>query len=246
MSIILSVKNLTKTYKDFTAVNDVSFEVREGEVVGLLGPNGAGKTTTIHMILGLLTPSSGSIQIFGQNLRDNREEVLARMNFAAPYAALPYNLTVYQNLAVFALLYGIRDYKEKITILLKEFGLAQFRGHKTGALSSGEQTRLVLAKAFLNDPKFLLFDEPTASLDPAIARELRATIYKKTEELQGAILWTSHNMREMETMCDRILFLSHGKIVASGTPEELRSKFGKQDLEEVFISLVEKSEKAYH
>lgn len=246
MSSILSVQNITKKYGDFTAVSDVSFEVKRGEVVGLLGPNGAGKTTTIHMILSLLTPTEGKIKIFGNDITERREEILEKVNFVAPYAELPHNLTVLENLTVFSLLYGVRKYKEKINELLADFKLNDFRKKKAGDLSSGERTRLGLAKAFLNDPKFLILDEPTASLDPDIARSFREIIWNRMRELGGAILWTSHNMKEVETMCSRIIFLVHGRIVADGTPANLREEFGQEDLEEVFISIVKKSEETQH
>lgn len=198
------------------------------------------------MILSLLEPTEGRIQIFGRDLWQAREELAAKMNFVAPYASLPHNLTVYENLNVFSLLYGVQNRKEKIGSLLKDFRLLEFRNQRTGVLSSGEQTRVALAKAFLNSPKLLLLDEPTVSLDPAIARELRSIIYEKMKASGGAVLWTSHNMREIESMCDRVLFLLHGKIVADDTPDNLRKKFGKSDLEELFVSLAQESESFYH
>jgi ABC-2 type transport system ATP-binding protein len=247
MNSILKVEQLAKTYDDgVTAVDHVSFEVHEGEVVGLVGPNGAGKTTTIHMILGLLEPSSGNIEIFGENIAKKREHILQKMNFAAPYAALPYNLTLFENLTVYSLLYGVERRKETIESLLREFKLDHLRNRRTGALSSGEQMRLALAKAFLNDPRFLLLDEPTSSLDPAIALDIRENIHKKMEKINGAVLWTSHNMREIEAMSDRVIFLLHGKIIANDTPDNLRKQFGKHDLEELFISLVRESEQEAH
>lgn len=239
MSSVVQVENLTKKYGKFTAVDNISFEIKEGEVVGFLGPNGAGKSTTIHMLLSLLAPTEGTIEIFGKSLKDHREEILQNINFAAPYAALPYNLTPYENLFVFALLYGVKNAREKVETLLKEFHLEKFRKARTGELSSGEQTRLELAKAFLNEPKLLLLDEPTSSLDPAIARELRKEVYNRTKKVGGAVLWTSHNMREIEVMCDRVIFLSHGTIVADDTQENLRNQFEKSDLEEIFIQLAE-------
>ncbi|OGZ57915.1 MAG: ABC transporter ATP-binding protein [Candidatus Spechtbacteria bacterium RIFCSPHIGHO2_02_FULL_43_15b] len=237
METVLKVENLKKKYKNFTAVNGISFEVKESEIVGLLGANGAGKTTTIHMILSLLMPTSGTVEIFGKNLFENREKCLEKMNFVAPYAALPYNLTVYENLVVFALLYGIKDYTDLIDLLIKEFKLEKFRKTRAGKLSSGEQTRLTMAKAFLNNPKLLLLDEPTSSLDPTTAWELRNLIWQKMESTGGATLWTSHNMNEMDKMCDRIIFLSHGKIVQMDTPQALKEKFKAEDLEDVFISI---------
>jgi len=163
MTAILRVKNLTKRYNNFTAVNGISFEIREGEVVSLLGPNGAGKTTTIQMILTLVAPTRGDIEIFGKNLEDHREELLSITNFTAPYSLLPYNLTPKEGLTVFSLLYGVRDYKERVKFLLDEFDLAGLVNKKIGQLSSGEQMRLGVAKAFVNNPKLLLLDEPTAS-----------------------------------------------------------------------------------
>ena len=227
-------------------MSNISFNVKEGEIVGLLGPNGAGKTTTIHMILSLLAPSKGKVKIFGKDLQKHREEILARMNFVAPYAEPPYNLTVYENLVIFSLLYHVKDYKKKIEAMLDEFRLKDFRKKMTGELSSGEHTRLALAKAFLNDPKLLILDEPTASLDPDIARELRQKIWNRMREIGGAVLWTSHNMREVEEMCTRIIFLMHGKIIADDTPAGLRKQFGQDDLEEVFISIVKGAEQSYH
>lgn len=239
MALVLKVENLTKRYNGVTAVDHISFELAEGEIVGLLGPNGAGKTTTIQLLLSLVEPSEGHIEIFGEGLANNREKILEKVNFSAPYAALPYNLTVYENLVVFSLLYGVRERREKIETLLSEFRLVEFRNQRTGALSSGEQTRLGLAKAFLNDPKLLLLDEPTASLDPAIAQHLRALVCQKMKSVHGAILWTSHNMREVEMVCDRIIFLSLGKIIERDTIKNLQDRYKKRDLEELFIFLAQ-------
>jgi len=237
MSAVLKVKNIAKKYGKTTAVDHISFEIKKGEVVGFLGPNGAGKSTTIHMLLSLLEPTEGSIEIFGKNLAKHREEILQNMNFATSYSMLPHNLTPYENLKVFALFYGVKNWKEKVRTLLREFDLEDFQNVRTGGLSSGEQMRLALAKAFLNDPKLLLLDEPTSSLDPAVAQDLRQKIYHKMKEYGGTILWTSHNMREIEAMCDRVIFLAHGKIVADDTPENLKKIFQKADLEEIFITI---------
>lgn len=237
MTAILRVKNLTKLYNNFTAVNGISFEIGEGEVVSLLGPNGAGKTTTIQMLLTLVAPTRGDIEIFGKNLEDHREELLSITNFTAPYSLLPYNLTPKEGLTVFSLLYGVRDYKERVKFLLDEFDLAGLVNKKIGQLSSGEQMRLGIAKAFVNNPKLLLLDEPTASVDPPVARELRAKILKLMQESGGAVLWTSHNMREVETVSDRIIFLSRGQIVADDTPQNLKKRFGQEDLEEIFVTI---------
>lgn len=236
-AILLRVRNLTKKYNGFTAVDGVSFEIREGEIVSLLGPNGAGKTTTIQMLLALVSPTSGDIEIFGENLKGHREDLLSRMNFTAPYSLLPYNLTPKEGLTVFAFLYGVRNYKQKVKFLLDEFRLSELVSKKIGQLSSGEQMRLGVAKAFVNNPKLLLLDEPTASLDPPTARELRAKILKLIRESSGAVLWTSHNMREVEAVSDRIIFLSRGQIMADDTPRNLKKRFGQEDLEEIFITI---------
>ncbi|MBI2624942.1 MAG: ABC transporter ATP-binding protein [Candidatus Nealsonbacteria bacterium] len=243
METILKVNNLTKKYDGFTAVSNVSFEVKEGEIVGLLGPNGAGKTTTIHMLLSLLEPTSGKIEIFGKDLFKNRENILSRVNFVAPYSPLPYNLTPYENLTVFSFLYAVKNRKNRVESLLEEFQLQKFRNSRTGSLSAGEQTRLSIAKAFINDPRLLLLDEPTVHLDPLIAREIREKIYYKMRVIKGGVLWTSHNMKEIETMCDKIIFLFNGKIFAEDSPENLKRSFGKEDLEEVFIHLSKEAEK---
>ncbi len=237
MTTILRVANLTKQYNGLTAVNRISFEVKEGEIVSLLGPNGAGKTTTIQMLLTLVSPTSGDIEIFGKTLKDHREELLSMMNFTAPYSVLPYNLTTREALKVYSLLYGVRNYRERVGFLIDEFDLGWLADKKVGQLSSGEQMRIGIAKAFVNNPGLLLLDEPTASLDPAIARELRAKILKLVRKAGGAILWTSHNMREIEQVSDRIIFLSRGKIVADDSPNNLKSYFGQEDLEENFISI---------
>jgi ABC-2 type transport system ATP-binding protein len=237
MATILRVSDLTKQYGNLTAVDHVSFEVKEREIVSLLGPNGAGKTTIIQMLLTLVAPTSGDIEIFGKNLDDHREELLSMMNFTAPYSLLPYNLTPKESLTVFSLLYGVQDYKERAKFLIDEFGLGELADKKIGRLSSGEQMRIGIAKAFVNNPRLLLLDEPTASLDPFIARELRVKILRLVQAAGGAVLWTSHNMREIEEVSDRIIFLSRGQIVADDTPENLKNRFGQEDLEEIFISI---------
>jgi ABC-2 type transport system ATP-binding protein len=239
MATILRVTNLTKQYGNLTAVDHISFEIAEGEIISLLGPNGAGKTTTIQMLLTLVLPTSGDIEIFGKKLDNHREELLSMMNFTAPYSLLPYNLTPKEALTVFALLYGVRSYKKRVKFLIDEFDLNQLADKKIGRLSSGEQMRIGMAKAFVNSPRLLLLDEPTASLDPVFARQLRGKVRRLVQEGGGAVLWTSHNMREIEEMSDRIVFLSRGQIVASGTPDNLKHRFGQEDLEEIFVSIAE-------
>jgi ABC-2 type transport system ATP-binding protein len=234
---VLSVADLHKSYAETAAVQGVSFDVARNEVVGLLGPNGAGKTTTINMILGILQPSSGSISIEGIDLAHHRSQALERTNFAAVYAPLPGNLTVYQNLRIFGLIYRVRSLSERIERLLAEFGLEKFRNVKCGVLSSGEQTRVALAKAMLNNPRLLLLDEPTASLDPATARDIRTKIRGLAAQDTGGVLWTSHNMYEVEEVCDRVLFLSHGKILLEGNPRTLPGEHGRETLEDLFITV---------
>jgi ABC-2 type transport system ATP-binding protein len=234
---VLAVIDLRKSYGEIVAVDGISFEVGRNEIVGLLGPNGAGKTTTISMILGVLEPSSGTIRIEGVDVASRRSRAVEHTNFAAVYAPLPGNLTVYQNLRIFGLMYGVKGLSERIGEVMEQFGLGRFRDVKCGLLSSGEQTRLGLAKAMLNRPGLLLLDEPTASLDPAVAHEIRTKIREFAAESSGGVLWTSHNMYEVEDVCDRVLFLSQGRILIEGDPKTLPHEHGKNTLEELFISL---------
>ncbi|HEV2859963.1 MAG TPA: ABC transporter ATP-binding protein [Pyrinomonadaceae bacterium] len=233
---VLSVEGLRKSYGETVAVDGVSFGVGRGEIVGLLGPNGAGKTTTINMILGVLEPSAGRILVEGTDIAERRSRALERTNFAAVYAPLPGNLTVVQNLRVFGMMYGVRGLSRRIEELLGEFDLENFRGAKCGVLSSGEQTRVALAKAMLNRPHLLLLDEPTASLDPATARDIRAHIRAFAAGGEAGVLWTSHNMYEVEEVCDRVLFMSRGRIFLEGDPRALVREHGKETLEELFIA----------
>jgi ABC-2 type transport system ATP-binding protein len=234
---ILSVTNLRKTYGDTVAVDGVSFEVAPREILGLLGPNGAGKTTTINMVLGVLEPTAGAIAIDGRSLASERRAALSSTNFAAVYAPLPGNLTVEQNLRIFGMLYGVRQLAMRIDTVIEQFDLGRFRHAKCGVLSSGEQTRVSLAKAMLNSPRLLLLDEPTASLDPATADDVRRRIQSFTAGGDGGVLWTSHNMYEVESVCDRVLFLSHGRILLEGNPKTLPKEHGKDTLEQLFIAV---------
>ncbi len=234
---VLSVHSLCKRYGETFAVDDISFQVSRNEIVGLLGPNGAGKTTTINMILGVLEPTSGLVEIEGIPLATRRSQALEQTNFAAVYAPLPGNLTVAQNLRVFGLMYGVKNLTERIENLLAEFQLVRFRNVKCGLLSSGEQTRVALAKAMLNQPHLLLLDEPTASLDPATAREIRTSIREFAQRGEGGVLWTSHNMYEVSDVCDRVLFLSHGKVLLEGNPKTLPNEHGKETLEDLFVTI---------
>jgi len=237
MECVLTVSNLAKQYGNKNAVSDVSFHVERGEIVGLLGPNGAGKTTTINMILGVLEPTSGSVQIEGLDLATHRSQALSRTNFAAVYAPLPGNLTVAQNLRIFGMIYTVSQLSARIETLLDQFNLQHLRNTKMGVLSSGEQTRACLAKAMLNEPTLLLLDEPTASLDPATARDIRAQIRAFAARNIGGVLWTSHNMLEVQEVCDRVLFLSAGKILLEGDPRKLPAEHGQPSLEELFIAV---------
>ena len=236
-SHVLSVSDLCKTYHRTVAVDGISFDVRRNEVVGLLGPNGAGKTTTINMLLGVLEPTRGKIVIEGVDLLRQRSRALSCTNFAAVYAPLPGNLTVAENLNFFGRLYGVKNLSVRVRELLEEFDLVRFRDTKSGVLSSGEQTRVGLAKAMINRPQLLLLDEPTASLDPATARDARALIKRCTASGTGGVLWTSHNMYEVEEVCDRVLFLSKGKILLDGDPKTLPREHGLKTLEELFIAV---------
>jgi ABC-2 type transport system ATP-binding protein len=234
---VLSVKDLRKEYGDTLAVDGVTFDVSRNEIVGLLGPNGAGKTTTINMILGVLEPTSGSVSIEDLDIAKHRSRALERTNFAATYAQLPSNLTVSQNLKIFGLIYDVPNLRDRIEALINQFDLQTFRNVKCGVLSSGEQTRVSLAKAMLNSPHLLLLDEPTASLDPAAASEARDKIREFASDGPGGVLWTSHNMYEVEDVCDRVIFLSRGRMLLEGDPKNLPNEHGKKTLEELFIAV---------
>lgn len=236
-SHVLSVESLCKAYNQTVAVDGITFDVARNEIVGLLGPNGAGKTTTINMLLGVLEPTRGKILIEGIDLRKQRSRALALTNFAAVYAPLPGNLTVAENLYFFGRLYAVKNLRARVEELLEEFELERFRDTKNGVLSSGEQTRVSLAKAMVNRPQLLLLDEPTASLDPSTAHDARTMIKRCAASGNGGVLWTSHNMYEVEEVCDRVLFLSKGKILLDGDPKRLPGEHGLRTLEELFITV---------
>jgi ABC-2 type transport system ATP-binding protein len=241
MEPVLAVTGLRKTFGALTAVDDVSFEVEPGDIVGLLGPNGAGKTTTINMILGVLQPTAGTVVIDGVDLARRRSQALAQTNFAAAYAPLPGNLSVQQNLRVFGMIYGVANLSARIEALLTEYDLGNHRRTKTGVLSSGEQARVTLAKAMLNSPKLLLLDEPTASIDPATARRMRRHIVDVAEKAGAGILWTSHNMYEVAEVCDRVLFLSRGRVLLAGEPAALVAEHKAASLEDLFVSVADEA-----
>ncbi len=234
---IIDVSHLTKLFDGTVAVDDVTFRVGRGEFVGFLGPNGAGKTTTIAMLLGVVAPTRGEIQILGYRMPDQRGAILQRVNFSSPYVALPHDLTVRENLLVFSHLYTIPHAHETIRRLAETFGIVHLLGRRTGALSSGETARLNLVKAFLNDPDVLFLDEPTAALDPEAADTVRALLVRLKEERGLTIFYTSHNMREVERLSSRIIFLHRGRILADGPAPEVLRQYQKTDLEEFFVEL---------
>ena len=237
MGALIEVKNLAKEFGQVKAVDSISFSIEEGKITGLLGPNGAGKTTTIQMLLDLITPTRGTIKIFGLDMKQNREEILGKMNFSSPYVSLPGNLKVWENLATFARLYGVRDIKAKIHELVDFFQIRDLLPRMTSTLSTGQLTRLNLTKALLNDPKLLLLDEPTASVDPDIADRTIKLLKQIKKERGVTILYTSHNMAEVEEVCDSIIFIQKGKIKDTGTPAELVKKYGHEDLNDVFLTI---------
>ncbi len=239
---IVDVKNLTKKFKSITAVDNISFAINEGEIVGLLGPNGAGKTTTIRMLLTFITPDTGNINILGKDLSLHREEILKQVNFTFVNSNFGGRLTVEETLLFFAKLYEVENSRVKIKDLLAKFEIVHLKDKKTRELSSGELSRMALCKALLNNPKVLLLDEPTASLDPDIAERTRKLIKEIQAQYAITILYTSHNMHEVEELCDKIIFLHQGKIIISGTPLEITRKIIHEDatepsLREVFIKI---------
>lgn len=240
--IVLSARDLTREFDGVKALDAFNFTLRRGEVLGLLGANGAGKTTAMNMLLGLTTPTSGEISVFGKDLAKHRVEVLGRMNFSSAYTALPGNLCVWQNLRVFARIYGVKNPKQKIAELLQLLEIEYLHDRVTGQLSAGESTRVNLCKALLNDPELLLLDEPTASLDPDIADKVRKVVRRMQKERGIAILYTSHNMRDIEEVCDRVIFLHKGKVVAEGTPKEIVERSEQSSLEDVFIKIARSGE----
>lgn len=241
MNKILEVKNLTKKFGEFTAVDNISFDIKEGEVLGVLGPNGAGKTTTIQMLLGVMDPDFGDIKYFGREFKKYRVEILKEINFASTYISLPWQFTVYEILDVFARLYEVRDKDQRIKKLLKEFQLEHLVKKRYNDLSAGEKTRLVLTKAFINYPRIILLDEPTASLDPEIAIKVREFIKMQQNQYNLSVLLTSHNMSEVEELCDNVIMLNHGKVIDKGTPEILAKNITDCELE---LTIINDSKKA--
>ena len=235
---IIEVKKLNKIYDKTIAVKDLSFVINKGKIIGLLGPNGCGKTTTIAMILGLVKPTSGEVIIKGKNFEKERINLLEKMNFISPYVELPKKLTIEENLKVYAGLYGVKNANEKISELVNELRLNKFLKKKTGELSSGQKNRISLAKALINDPEILMMDEPTASLDPDTGDFVRSFIEHYSSKTNVTILLASHNMNEVERLCDSVMMMKDGIIVDTGKSQELISRHGRKNLEEVFLKIV--------
>ncbi|MDC0164156.1 ABC transporter ATP-binding protein [Candidatus Pelagibacter bacterium] len=234
----LKVKNLTKKFKSTIAVNNISFEIDKNKTLGLLGPNGCGKTTSIGMMLGLIKPNDGEIFIDGIKFNsENKINLLSLMNFASPYVELPKKLTVRQNLEVYARLYGVSNKIERIEELAEDLNLIKFLNKNTGELSSGQKNRVSLAKSLINKPKLLFLDEPTASLDPDVGDFVREYLEKYKNKNELTMLLASHNMKEVERLCDKIIMMKQGKIVDEGTCEELISKHGRENLEDTFLKI---------
>ena len=234
----IQVKNLTKIFKNNFAVNKINFDIEKNKTVGLLGPNGCGKTTSIGMMLGLIDPSEGEILIENKNLQSfKRDEILARINFASPYIELPKKLTVKQNLEVYGRLYGVKNLNNRINEISEDLDVKNFFKKKTGELSSGQKNRVSLAKSLINKPEILLLDEPTASLDPDIGDFIRSYIQEYRSKNQVTILLASHNMSEVERLCDSVIMMKKGKIIDRGTCSEIIKKHGRDNLEETFLKL---------
>ena len=234
----INVKNLSKKFNNYFAVNNINFTLDKSRTLGLLGPNGCGKTTSIGMMLGLITPSNGEVLINGQNVNNvNRDELLGKMNFASPYIELPKKLTVRQNFEVYGRLYGIKNLKNRISEISEDLDLNNFLDKKTGELSSGQKNRVSLAKSLINKPEILFLDEPTASLDPDIGDFVRSYIEAYKSKNNITILLASHNMKEVERLCDTVIMMKKGEIVDHGTCEELINKHGRNNLEETFLKI---------
>ena len=237
MTYLVEVKNLKKNYSSKEAVKNISFNIKENEILGLLGPNGSGKTTTIGMLLGLLKPSSGEIKIDNMDFERSRIQILSKINFISPYIELPKKLTVKQNLTVYGKLYNIKNLSERIEYLTEKLRLEDLLERVTGELSSGQKNRASLAKALINKPKVLFLDEPTASLDPEVGDFVRSFLENYKQENKISILLASHNMHEVNRLCKSVLMMKNGMIIDKGTPEFLINKHGRENLEEVFLKL---------
>ena len=237
INFAIEINKLTKKYKDILAVNNLNFKINKGEIIGLLGPNGSGKSTTIGMMLGLIKPTSGNVLIDGQDIENNRTELLERMNFISPYIELPKKLTIEENLEVYGRMYGVKNLKNKIFDLMSKLNLNSFKKRKTGELSSGQKNRVSLAKALINEPDILLLDEPTASLDPDVGDYVRSFIEEFASKKNTTILLASHNMAEVGRLCSKVMMMKNGAIIDSGSCNDLISKHGRKNLEEVFLKI---------
>lgn len=235
------LESVSKWFQQLLAVDGISFQVARGSVTALLGGNGAGKTTTLSMMLGLLLPSAGRIQVLGEDMVRHRFRVLHRLNFSSPYVDLPQRLTVLQNLLVYGRLYGLKQVRSRIHALAEELDLTELLPRRYGTLSSGQRTRVALAKALLNEPELLLLDEPTASLDPDTADRVRRYLLAYQHRSGASILLASHNMLEVERMCDSVVMLRQGRIVDQGTPASLVSRYGRETMEEVFLEVARRN-----
>jgi ABC-2 type transport system ATP-binding protein len=235
--VAVRVDRLVKVYKTSAAVDGISFALPPGTVTGLLGGNGAGKTTTIAMLMGLVTPTSGSVRVLGAEMPRERYRVLGRMNFESPYVEMPMRLTIRQNLTVFGMLYGVDDLTARIKEIAAELELTELLDRPTGKLSAGQKTRVSLAKALINRPDLLLLDEPTASLDPDTADWVRAWLERYRDQRGATLLIASHNMAEVERLCERVIFLKQGRIEDDDTPAGLLARYGRDTLEEVFLDV---------
>ena len=236
----IEIKNLTKQYNNILAVKNINFKINKGSIVGLLGPNGCGKTTTIGMMLGLIKPTSGTVFINGQNIENenNRTKILEKVNFISPYVELPKKLTVEENLKVYGKLYGVNNLQDKISDLMKQLNLFELKKRKTGELSSGQKNRVSLAKALINEPEILFLDEPTASLDPDVGDYIRTYLENFASKKDTTILLASHNMNEVERLCNEVMMMKNGKIIDKGTCSSLINKHGRKNLEETFLKIV--------
>ena len=236
----IEINNLNKKFKETFAVKNLNFKINKGKIIGLLGPNGCGKSTTIGMMLGLIKPTSGSVFINEKNIENenNRTNLLEKMNFISPYIELPKKLTIEENLKVYGRLYGVKNLKNEVNTLMDKLNLTDFRSRKTGELSSGQKNRVSLAKALINNPEILLLDEPTASLDPDVGDYIRGFIEEYAKKNNSTILLASHNMAEVERLCDEVMMMKNGEIIDTGTIEDLINKHGRKNLEEVFLKIV--------
>ena len=236
----IEIKNLSKKYNNILAVENINFKINKGSIVGLLGPNGCGKTTTIGMMLGLIKPTSGTVFINNQNIENEniRTKILEKVNFISPYVELPKKLTVEENLKVYGKLYGVKNLQDRILDLMEQLNLLEFKKRKTGELSSGQKNRVSLAKALINDPEILLLDEPTASLDPDVGDYIRSYIENFASKKGATILLASHNMNEVERLCNEVMMMKNGEIIDKGTCSDLIKKHGRKNLEETFLKIV--------